>query len=299
MPSEQAQAIIDMLRTLGTMRSGEPSLADERAAMEAMADVGALADGVDVEAADAGGVGAEWIRPASARTDRQFVYYHGGGYALGSLHSHRNFLSHLATACRAPILSVDYGLAPEHPFPAGLDDGVSALGWAIDQAGAGVKTIIGGDSAGGGLTLAVLLKVRDGGGTLPDATALFSPWTDLTASGDSITSRADADPMLSADSFDEGVARYLQGAVEPADPLASPLFGDHAGLPPTYISVGDAEIILDDSTRLATRMGDAGVDVKIVVADEMFHVYPALAGVMPESDEAIADIANWLDATLD
>jgi acetyl esterase/lipase len=299
MPSEQAQAILDMLNAFKGMGASSPSLEDERAALEAMASVSELAPGAVVESVDAGGVGAEWITPDGPRSDRQFVYYHGGGYALGSLNSHRNFLSHLATAAQTRVLSVDYRLAPEHPFPAGLDDGVAALAWATDGASPGMKTIIGGDSAGGGLTLAVLLRVRDSGGTLPDATVLFSPWTDLTGSGDSITSRADADPMLSADSFDEGINRYLQGAVEPAHPLASPLFGDHAGLPPTYISVGDAEIILDDSTRLATRAGDAGVDVKIVVADDMFHVYPAMASAMPEADEAVADIANWLDATLD
>ncbi|HUW03930.1 MAG TPA: alpha/beta hydrolase [Acidimicrobiales bacterium] len=299
MPSEQARAVIEMLHTLKAMGPGTSTLEDERAAMELVQTVTQLADGVSVDAVDAGGVPAEWITPPSARPDRQFVYFHGGGYALGSLDSHRHFLSHLAVGCRTPILSVDYRLAPEHPFPAGLDDGVASLAWAIEHAAPGVKTIVGGDSAGGGLTGAVLLRTRERGGKLPDATVLFSPWTDLTGSGDSIITRAEADPLLRGDRLDEGVERYLQGAVDASDPLASPLFGDHAGLPPTYISVGDAEIILDDSTRLATRMADAGVDVKIVVADAMFHVYPALASVIPESDSAVADIANWLDATLD
>lgn len=253
---------------------------------------GRFPDGVVGTVVDAGGVPAEWIDPPGGATDRVLLYLHGGGYVAGSIDSHRNLTGHLAAATGCRVLALDYRLAPEHPHPAPVTDAVAGYRWLLDQGIAPEHVAIAGDSAGGGLTVATLLKARDEGLPMPAAAVPISPMLDMEANGESMTTRADADPMISREMALEIVALFL-GDGDRHDPYAAPLHGDLAGLPPLLIQVGDSEVLLDDSVRLADRATAAGVEVTLEVWPEMIHVFQASAGYVPESDEAIAHIAEF------
>jgi monoterpene epsilon-lactone hydrolase len=258
---------------------------------------GRFPDGVIGTPVDAGGVPAEWIDPPGGATDRVVLYLHGGGYVAGSIDSHRNLTGHLAQAVGCRVLALDYRLAPEHPHPAAVTDAVAAYRWLLDQGIAAEHVVIAGDSAGGGLTMATLLMARDQGLAMPSAAVPISPMLDLEATGESMTTRADADPMISREMALEIVQLFI-GDGDRHDPYAAPLHGDLRGLPPLLIQVGDAEVLLDDSTRLATTAQAAGVDVILEVWPEMVHVFQASAGYVPEADEAIAHIADFSRARL-
>jgi len=238
----------------------------------------------------AGGVPAEWIDPPGGATDRVVLYLHGGGYVAGSIDSHRNLTGHLAVAMGCRVLALDYRLAPEHPHPAPVEDAVAAYGWLLDQGVAPAHVLVAGDSAGGGLTMATLLLARDRGLPLPAAAVPISPMVDMEALGESMTTRAAADPMVNRAMTLEIVQLFL-GDGDRRDPYAAPLHADLTGLPPLFIQVGDAEVLLDDSTRLAARAREAGVDVTLDVWPEMVHVFQASAGYVPEADRAVAAIA--------
>jgi monoterpene epsilon-lactone hydrolase len=249
---------------------------------------------------DAGGVPAEWTIDATADPNHRFLYLHGGGYVTGSPTTHRNLTARLSQATGAAVLSLAYRLAPENKFPAAIFDAVTALRWLRDNGLGGPSPasslVVGGDSAGGGLTLATLLKTRDDGGPLPDAAVLLSPWTDLTGSGASIDSHATVDQMLSRAKLDRYASEYLAVPSDATNPLASPLFADLSGLPTLLIQVGDAEVLLDDSTRLAQRAQAAGVDATIEVFPEMCHVFQAWAAILPEGQASIEKIGAFLRA---
>ena len=249
---------------------------------------------VTATAVDAGGVPAEWVVTPEADAGRTIVYFHGGGYCIGSVLGHRAMLSHLAAAARARVLSVGYRLAPEDPHPAALDDAVRAYRWAIASGGADpARTVIGGDSAGGGLTVAALVALRDAGDPLPAAGVCLSPWVDLTQSGATITSKADEDPMVRAEDLARWADAYRAERTG-SDPAISPLFADLAGLPPLLIDVGTAEVLLDDARRLANRARGAGVEVTLTVAEDMLHVWHFFAGAVPEADDAIARVGAFI-----
>ena len=244
---------------------------------------------VDVE-----GTPGESLVPENAREGRTLLYYHGGGYCIGSIASHHHMVANVARAAGVRALMIDYRLAPEDPFPAGVDDAVKAYVWLTKQGVRPEDVVVGGDSAGGGLTLATLLRLRDTGHALPGAAVLLSPWTDLTCSGESYTSRADEEVLLRSDGASNSADWYLAGA-DPKLPEASPLFADLSGLPPLLIQVGTAEILLDDSTRLATAAEGYGVDTRLEVWDDMFHVWHYYADWIPEGDEAIQQVAEFLN----
>ncbi len=292
MPSEQLQRIIDFLRA--NRPELPPTMEEARASFELVARLFQPAPDVSFEAVDAGGVPAEWIRPPGHAADAALVYLHGGAYTVGSVDTHRNLATHLGRAAGVPVLSVGYRLAPEHRFPAAIEDVQSAYGWLLAQGVvAAGRVALAGDSAGGGLTVATLLALRDGGEPLPAAGMLLSPWLDLAGTGESMRTRTDADPMLDPARMEE-VAAYYLGGQDPTTPLASPLYADLAGLPPLLIHVGDAEILLDDARRFARRAEQAGVDVTLEVWDEMIHVWQFFAGLVPEADDAVAKIGAWL-----
>ena len=247
-------------------------------------------EGVTYEAVDAGGVPAEWAMPEGATGAAVLLYFHGGGYVLGSVASHRRLVGHLALAIGCRALSVDYRLAPEHPFPAAVEDAATAYRWLLAQGIASERVVVGGDSAGGGLSVAALLELKSSGDPLPAGAILLSPWTDLAGTGDSLRTRSDVDVFVDGEALNLMVADYLAGG-DARDPLASPLYGDLNGLPPLCIHVGDHEILLDDSTRLADRAKHAGVEVDLEIWPEMLHVFQAAAGNIPESDESIAAIS--------
>jgi acetyl esterase/lipase len=191
------------------------------------------------------------------------------------------------------VLSVDYRLAPEHPFPAAVNDAITAYRWLLADGTDPAIIALAGDSAGGGLALAALVALRDAGDPMPAAAAVISPWTDLALTGDSLRTRAAVDVMIKPAGMRETAEAYLNGQ-DPRHPHASPLYADLRGLPPTLIHVGDAEVILDDSTRFAGNARAAGVDVTLEVWDEMPHVWHAFAGLLPEADQAIGRMGTWL-----
>jgi epsilon-lactone hydrolase len=223
------------------------------------------------------------------------LYFHGGGYVAGSVETHREFLAHIARATKRRILAVDYRLAPENPFPAALEDAVTVYRWLLaDHRMSPENIAIGGDSAGGGLTLATLLKLKEDGDALPGAAVCLSPWTDLAMTGASITEKDSVDPFINASGMAAIAPAYI-GADNAKNPLISPLYGDLSGLPPLLIHVGDRECLLDDSVRFAEKAQAAGSPVTLKVWEELFHVFHLFAGVAPEGREGIQEVAAFLE----
>ncbi len=295
MASPQAEALKDMLRELAESFSGDQEITveDQREAAEGMAELTGEPDGVTATPADAGGVPALWIEPDGAASDRVILYVHGGGYVVGSVQSHRRLVGHLARAVGCRALSVDYRLAPEHPHPAAVEDSTAAYRWLLAQGVEPAHMAISGDSAGGGLTVSTLVALRDAGTPLPAAGVPLSPWVDMEGTGESMTTRADVDLIVQADGLKIMADHFLAGH-DARDPLAAPLYADLSGLPPLYIQVGDEETLLDDSLRLARNAEAAGVEVRVDVFPEMQHVFQMAAGNMPEADDAVARVGDWL-----
>jgi acetyl esterase/lipase len=295
MASEQFQAVV------GALRANKPDLQNEdvhvlRASMESWAPDG-LPEGVDIETVEANGVPAEFVRAPAARTDAALLYLHGGGYCIGSIRTHRGLAAQLSRTTSLPVLLIDYRLAPEHPHPAAVDDATSAYGFLLDRGIAPGKIAIAGDSAGGGLTIATLLAIRDRDLPRPAAGVAISPWTDMGCDSGSYTTRAEHDPMVTQVGLKQMADWFLAGQ-DPRDPLASPLHADLSGLPPLLVHVGDHEVLLDDGVGVAERARAAGVDVTVEVWPEMIHVWHAFVGVVPESQQAIDAVAAFLAANV-
>jgi len=229
--------------------------------------------------------------------DRALLYFFGGGFVLGSPDTRRKTAGHLALAAKARVLVPNYRLAPEHPFPAAVDDAVHAYQCLLEHGDEPSNTIAAGDSAGGGLAVSTAIALRDRHLPMCAGIAALSPWADLTCSGESITSRAAADIECTRAGLLEmaGSGSYMDGA-DPSQPLASPVFADFAGLPPLLCVVGGDEILLDDSIRLVRNAGTAAIDAMLFIAAGMQHVFPIWAGAFPEADAAIALIGNWVRA---
>jgi epsilon-lactone hydrolase len=239
------------------------------------------------------GVPGQWLRSPGA-TAAIVLYLHGGGYVIGSPRSHRHLAAALARAARGTALLPDYRRAPEHRFPAAVDDAVAAYRWLIDDHGAHPNSVvIAGDSAGGGLMLATLLALRDAGVPLPAAGVGISPWTDLSCSQPSHTARAAADPIVDASTLQRMAAAYL-GTADPCTPLASPLHGDLRGLPALLIHVGSDEVLLDDATALVARARAAGVDATLEVWDHMVHVWHWFLPMLDEAQAAVDRIGAFV-----
>ncbi len=248
--------------------------------------------GTRAEIMDMNGVSAE--RVTTPQSDgRVVLYLHGGGYCVGSCDTHRALAAHIARAAGATSYVPEYRLAPEHPHPAALDDALTAYRWLLSQKFKPAQIAIGGDSAGGGLAVATALAIRDAGLPQPAALILISPWVDLTLSGDSAKTRAARDPMLSHSIG--ALWSWLYLGTHPANhPLCSPLFANLAGLPPMLIQVGSEEILLSDSQRLEQRAQSAGVKVQAHLYDKMWHDFQVHAGVLRDSDAAIAEIGAFI-----
>ncbi|TJY63195.1 alpha/beta hydrolase [Sinimarinibacterium sp. CAU 1509] len=240
------------------------------------------------------GVAAEWISNGRVTPKRTVLYFHGGAYLMGSPATHRQLTTRIAKRWQARVASVDYRLAPEHPFPAATDDALAAYRALLEQGVDPATLVIAGDSAGGGLALACALQVRDGGLPLPAALVLFSPWTDLSLSGASMQGLANQDDMLDPDRLRDAANTYLDGAAA-TTALASPLNADLHGLPPVLIQVSDCEVLLDDSRRLLDSLHAAGSPAHMSVWHGMHHVWPLFAGLVPEADAALDEAATLLD----
>lgn len=241
----------------------------------------------------AGGVDGEWIVPADAPRDKAILYFHGGGFRVGSVASHRDLIARIAEASSCRVMAINYRLAPEHRFPAALDDALTAYRYLRDQGLRPADIAFAGDSAGGNIALGAMLAARDRGEPLPAAAAVMSPWTDLAATGASYESRADADPIHQRAMILALARNYLGKDGNPRDPLASPLYADLAGLPPLLVQVGDRETVRDDATGLAARAKAAGVEVELQIWDDMIHVFQMFPEI-PQAREAIAGLANFL-----
>lgn len=274
--------------------SPPPDVATMRAGFEAGYAMMPVADGVSFVLVDAGGVPAEWVTPPEVEGNRTIVYLHGGGYVVGNLNTHRHVVSRLALAANARLLNVDYRLAPENPYPAALDDALAAWQWHLANGGDAAHTAISGDSAGGGLAIALCMKLRDEGLPLPACVAPISPWTDLTFSGDSMTERAERDPLLAGSDALSGLVRAYAASVDAGDPYISPVFGKFEDLPPMMIQVGTEEVLYDDSTRVVRGIESAGGSVEFRPWQDMMHVWHLLAGVAPEAEEGIAELATYI-----
>ena len=298
MASRQAEEFAAALRSLRmTLPADDPPLEAMRAASEQVVDFAREPTGVSYRDEAVAGMRGRWAEPDDARPMQVVLYAHGGGYSACSVDSHRRLMGHLAKAAGCRVLGVDYRLAPEHPHPAALEDLTSAYRWLLESEHRPTDIAIAGDSAGGGLAVATLLSLRDDGMPLPAAAVVFSPWTDMTLSGESMISRSEVDVLLTLSATRVGVTSFLASG-DPHDPLASPLYGDLTGLPPLYVQVGDYELLLDDALRLAERARIAGVHVMIEVFPEMLHVFQLAAGNIPEADEAIGRAGAWLAAHL-
>ena len=269
-----------------------------RAARMSAGDGAVAADDLSVFRADGSALALRRYMPARRRRRRvgwpALLFVHGGSFVTGGLHSEDDRCEAYADGAECAVFAVDYRLAPEHPFPAAIEDALTAYRWLLASGIDPALIAVAGDSAGGGLALGALVALRDAGEPMPAAAVLLSPWTDLALTGESLRTRAAADVMIKPKGMPETAALYLVGA-DPRHPCASPLYADLRELPPLLIHVGDAEVILDDSTRLAARASEAGVEVSLEVWDEMPHVFPAFAGLLPEADQAIERIGVWLD----
>jgi acetyl esterase/lipase len=291
MPSPQFESLLAMLRARPV--NDDATVEEQRRHFDLVASLFGPAEDVRFQKVDAGGVMAEWVFPPNAGPCNTMFYLHGGAYTIGSPVTHRGIVSMLARAADARALSVDYRLAPEHPFPAAVDDALAAYRWLLGSGVSPSAVAVAGDSAGGGLALALLLALRDAGGPLPACAVVLSPWTDLAGTGQSLLSRAAADPILSPRLLHRSAGAYLQGA-DPRHPLASPLYADLCGLPPLLVHAADADIIRDDAVRFARRAEAAGVDVTLKIAPDMVHVWHYFASVIPEGREAIGEVGAFL-----
>lgn len=252
------------------------------------------ARGVDVRRTVIAGVDCDWLVPRGCADAPVLYFLHGGAYVTGSSVTHRKMVSHVAVAAGMRALLPNYRLAPESPFPAGLDDCVAVYRELVAGGIEPGQMAIAGDSAGGGMAVATLLSLRDAGDTLPRTACLLSPWLDLSAQGESLVTRARLDPWFRAEQM-AGAARHYCSEDQVSNPLVSPVYADVDGLPPTLIQVGDHEILLSDSTRLNNKLAAAGVPAVLQVWPQMWHVFQFFIGRMPESKRAIRDIGRYLD----
>ncbi len=291
MTTRELSTLLDLLTSRPKPENPTPAVLRER--LLELSELFPVPDDLASERVDANGVPGAFFAAPGADPARCVYYLHGGGYVIGSVDTHRVLTHDLSRASGMRVLSMDYRLAPEHPFPAGLEDSVTGYRWLLESGVAPENIVIAGDSAGGGLTVATVIALRDRGLPLPAGIVCFSPWVDMEGAGDSMQSRAEIDPIVQRDGLLWFADLYLDGA-NPRDPLANPLHADLSGLPPALIQVGDAETLLDDSIRLADRLGAAGVSVELDVWNRMIHVWQLFGPMLSEGREAIAKAGAFM-----
>ncbi|MFI7195513.1 alpha/beta hydrolase fold domain-containing protein [Nocardia nova] len=255
-----------------------------------------LPEGIEPVGGEAGGVPVLSVTAKGAARDKVLVWFHGGGYSMGSARGFQNLAHTLSRAAGVTVVVPDYRLSPEHVFPAALDDGAAVLSALVAEYGAG-NTAAGGDSAGGGLALAALTVLRDKGEALPGAAVFISPLLDLTASGASVDEFDGKDIAVSRGSILNISGAYLQGR-DPKDPLVSPLFAELGGLPPALFMVGSGEVLLDDSRRAAASITSAGGSASVSLYDDMCHVWPLFAAILPEGVQAAEEAGAFIRKNL-
>jgi len=299
MPSWQGRVLVFLLgiqRRL-SQRSGDRDVAEHRASIEQLCRFFKPIGPIRGEPVVAGGVPAEWVVPEDAQPSRAILFIHGGSFVAGSIASHRTLAGNVAIASKTRALLIDYRLAPEHPFPAGLEDSVAAYEWLLTQGLAPGQVIVAGDSAGGTLTLALLIHLRDRHQPMPAAAVCLCPATDLSFSGGSMVTNLKKDIMLNLSEERTYIGAYLNGA-DPRAPLASPTYADLHGLPPLLMQVGSHELLLSDVERFAEKARAAAVDVTLEVWPEMQHDWQVAAKLLPEGRLAIAHVGDFVERVL-
>ncbi|MET8719307.1 alpha/beta hydrolase [Streptomyces misionensis] len=293
MTRSQLDSVSNLLRNSPLDLGGD--VAKMRRVFDEILGAAPLPDDVRTRTIDLGGVPAVEVRTgATAPTAGTVLYFHGGAYAIGSAAASVGLVSEIARRTAATAFSVDYRLAPEHPFPAAVDDALAAYRAVLDRGVPAGSIAVTGESAGGGLALALLLAIRDAGLPQPSSATVLSPWTDLTQSGGTMTTRADTDPALTRRALQTRAADYLAGA-DPRTPLASPLHADLRGLPPLLIQAGGREILLDDALRLAARAAHADVPVTLRTFPGAPHVFQGFAPLVDEAAQALDQVAAFIN----
>jgi acetyl esterase/lipase len=290
-------AEIDAIRRILEANPRPAGLGERRQRLDALGEQYPLPADVRVETADANGVAAEWSATPEADSERVILYLHGGGYTSGSLKSHRHMVAQAGREARARTMALDYRLAPEHPFPAAVEDAVTGYRFLLSRGFSANRIVVAGDSAGGGLTVALLVSLRDAGLPLPACAWCISPWVDLEGTGASMTAKATVDPMVQQGYLIELAEAYLVGA-NPRTPLAAPLYADLNGLPPMLIQVGSAETLLDDAVRLAGVAGATDVRVRLEVWSDMIHVWQLFYQRVAAGRRALAEAGTFIRSNL-
>ncbi len=288
-----ADVEIDRIRALLASTPRAKELGERRKRLDVLGESSPLPSDVRTLAADAGGVAAEWTWTPLADPNRVLLYLHGGGYMAGSIRSHRALVAEAGRRARARTLALEYRLAPEHPYPAAVQDALAGYCYLLSTDIDPRDIVVGGDSAGGGLTLALLLSLRDAHLPLPGRAWCISPWVDLAMTGPSFVTKAAVDPIIQKGYLSELATAYL-GVTSARDPLVSPLYADLRGLPPIFIQVGSAETLLDDSVRLAGALGEADVAVQLEIYPDMIHVWPLFFGSVAAGRRALAAAGRFM-----
>jgi len=288
------QTEIDAIRTLLSSKPRPVGWVERRQRIDEVGSVWPVADDVEVTAVDAAGVPAEWSIAPGSDASRVLMFLHGGGYCSGSILSHRRMVTEAGRAAGMRTLAVGYRLAPEHPFPAALEDARTAWRFLLGQGIDAASVAVGGDSAGGGLTVALINTLREAGDNVPACAWLVSPWVDLTMSGSTLASKDKVDPLIHKDYLGELADAYVPRGMDRSDPRVSPLFADLRGFPSTLIQVGSAETLLADATRLAAALGGADVSVTLEVWPHMIHAWHLWNARLEPARRALASAGAFL-----
>jgi acetyl esterase/lipase len=293
-----SQSELEALRTLLSSKPRPVGWTERRQRLDEVGSVWSVADDITLEPVDVDGVAGEWSLAPGSDASRVLLFFHGGGYCSGSIRSHRRLVTEAGRAARVHTLAVAYRLAPEHPFPAALEDALTAWHFLRRQGIAAKHIVVGGDSAGGGLTLALIGQLQETGEELPACMWLLSPWTDLTMSGSTLATKDSVDPLIHVGYLHELADAYLPDSVDRKDPRVSPLYANLTGLPPVLIQVGSAETLLADATRLAAAAGAADVAVTLEVWPHMIHAWPLWNAHLEPGRQALAEAGTFMKQRL-
>jgi len=289
-----AQSEIDAVRALLSAKPRPVGWQERRQRIEEVGSVWPVAEDIELERVDVDGVPGEWSTAPGSDASRVLLYFHGGGYCSGSILSHRRLVTEAGRAAKVRTLAIEYRLAPEHPFPAALDDAFSAWNFLRTSGIAAGHIAVGGDSAGGGLTLALINRLRKADESIPGCAWLISPWTDLTLSGSTLATKDAVDPIIHKAYLAELADAYLPPDMDRLDPRVSPLFADLSGLPPTLIQVGACETLLEDSTRFARAAGAANIAVTLQIWPDMIHAFPMWNAHLEPGRRALAEAGEFI-----
>ncbi|MDP1585043.1 MAG: alpha/beta hydrolase [Bradyrhizobium sp.] len=288
------QSEIDAVRALLSSKPRPVGWQQRRQRIEEVGSVWPVAEDIVLERIGIDGMPGEWSIAPDSDPSRVLLYFHGGGYCSGSILSHRRLVTEAGRSAKVRTLAVEYRLAPEHPFPAALEDALSAWRFLLTSGIAAGHIAVGGDSAGGGLTVALINRLREGGEDVPGCAWLVSPWTDLTLSGSTLATRDAVDPIIHKAYLAELAEAYLPPDMDRRDPRVSPLFADLSGLPPTLIQVGACETLLEDSTRFAAAAGAANVALTLQVWPDMIHAFPMWNAHLAPGRRALAEAGEFI-----